>query len=397
MSEKGTNVYEVKLTALRRRREDGGGAPDMSKRWTFVQLQRNATTPQDALQKMLRRFFELHPHDTVLLPKGKGFKELTSHKGAQGFLSDLKSEDGSFRLGNDLASLNVVLMPAMSGERPSGLPTPKSDEEYSKRLQQNFEVGPAFETLLVQMPSPIKGNTMSTIEPITYKGHLYRPVVISASPSVGLKKALMEQMDVVVATTELYLQNKVSVDVLDGTLRLASLISDRLTAVASFGIVTAAELAQKVAGVQDTDVLMKIQRIKDELKMRHNDKKLADVLRSIGTAKSANDAVIAMKRLLEVSPALNGAEGAPASLAVVNATVGDESLPWLVYVKRPDWEGGATYIYDALTHSAFYDVLDDEFFSRAEQRLDDMLQEAVEEEPPVEEEEAPKEPERLWA
>jgi len=399
MPKNGSNVYEVKLTALRRRQDETGGAPDLSKRWTFVQLQQDARDPQDALHKMLEKFFRLHPHDAVLLPKGpKGFKELVSPAGADDFLSRGDIEHGSVQMGNDEAALNVVLLPAMSGKMPKGLPTPKSDREYSERLEKNFEVGPAYETMLVQMPSPVKGNTMpSSLKEIQYKGHLYRPVRFVEDPTNGLKQALMDQMDVVVATTDLYLQNKASAAALDGTLRLASLISDRLTEVARVGIVSGSKRIAESRSVNDTDVLMKIQRIKDHLNMRSKDADLAVALRAVGTALTANDAVRAMKDLIEVSPALNGTEGPPSSLAVVNTNFEGEDIPWVVYIDRPEWDG-PTYVYDALTHTAYYDELDDKLYAKMEQKLDELARSrSTEEEDVPEETEAPREPARMWA
>lgn len=383
MPKKGPNVYEVKLTALRRRQDEKGGTPDLAKRWTFVQLENDATSAENALQKMLQKFFELHPHDVVLLPQGeKGFKEISSPGGGSGFLNEHKSDGDSYKVGNDLASLNVVKMPAMSGDTPTQL-TPKSEKEYSERLQKNFEVGPAYETLLVQMPSPVKGETMSTT--VQYKGHTYKPVFVKPSPVKGLQASLMTQMDVVVATTNLYIQQKVSASEMNGVLRLASYLSDRLAEEASRGIVEAKNRFRETSGsVDDIDVLMKIQQIKSDLEMRQRDGELADALRAIGLAKNPNEAVRAMKNLIELSPALNGETGAHASLASVTTSVDGQNIPWVVYIKRPDWEG-PTYLYDVLTHMAYYDKLGKELYAKLQAELEELsAEEAPAEEVPEE-------------
>ncbi len=370
MPQKGPNVYEVKLTALRRRQDEKGGTPDLSKRWTFVQLQHDVTSAEDALRKMVTRFFELHPSDALLLPKGeKGFQEITSPGAVGTFLSAHDSEGDSYKVGNDLASLNVVKMPAMSGDTPTHL-TPKSDKEYSERLHQNFEVGPAYETLLVQMPSPVKGETMSTIQ---YKGHAYRPIIVKESPLPALRMALMHQMDLVTRTTGSYIQQQASEAELSGVLRLASYLSDRITEETHRGVVSAAKKFQESGRVDDIDVLMKIQRVKDDLEMRGKDGDLADALRAIGGATTANDAVRAMKHLVELSPALNGETGDQAALSAVYTNIDGEEVPWVVYIKRSDWKG-PTYIYDALTHMAYYDQLTPELYAKMEAELDDMAQ-----------------------
>ncbi len=385
MPNQGPNVYEVKLTALRRRQDDKGGTPDLAKRWTFVQLEKDATSAENALQKMLQKFFELHPHDVVLLPQGeKGFKEITSPAGGGAFLGEHKSDGDSYKVSNDLASLNVVKMPAMSGDTPERL-TPKSDKEYSERLQKNFEVGPAYETMLVQMPSPVKGATMTAT--VQYKGHTYKPMYIKPSPLRGLQASLMAQMDVVVAATDLYIQKKASVSVMNGALRLAAYISDRLAVESSRGLVEAKNRFRDTSGIlDDVHIGVRMQDVKSDLELRgEKEGELADVLRIMGHAKDPNDVVRGMKQLIELSPALNGETGAQASLAQVTTKVDGEDVPWAIYINRPDWEG-PTYIYDVLTHMAYYAEINNELYAMLRSELKEMMdaQEEAQEEVPEE-------------
>jgi hypothetical protein len=130
--------------------------------------------------------------------------------------------------------------------------------------------------------------------------------------------------------------------------------------------------------------------------MRRRDGELADALRAIGNAKSGNDALLALRELIELSPALNGQTGERASLAALTHP-DDDDVVLGAYIYRPDWKG-PTYVYDAMTHMAYYDQLGPQLYAKIEDELDEAARrDAPDPEPEQEPEQAPAEPERLWA
>lgn len=156
------SAYNVTITGVRN--YVPGHRVERNQLWGFTQMVWSDKSYSGALREMGKKFFGWYPNCAIALPVGDGSTTISvvtpaNKEKFKSFVAAIKPNDknGDYRLQNDIATIQIVKLRALSGDYPAELyPHGGGDQNYSKALEHNLESFDWAYNSIVQVPSPIR-------------------------------------------------------------------------------------------------------------------------------------------------------------------------------------------------------------------------------------------------